>query len=270
MDKNDTKTVSNKIPAQSEANANAPLKTSATVESREGGKITDSKNTFPELAIIAKDIHKYYFEAEKQLEVLKGINLEIERGEIVALVGPSGAGKSTLLHILGLMEKPSSGELTVLGWQTQNLKENDQDNLRNKYIGFLFQFHYLLPELTVLENTALPLRIAGIEKMEAEGRAADLLVSLGLKDRMTHLPQEISGGEQQRTALARALANQPALLLCDEPTGNLDLERGEEIRDLIWRTARAHHATVLIATHNPDIANKADKIVRIADGKIVL
>lgn len=244
------------------------VKTLAITENRKSGKIVNSKNNMPRLAIATQSIRKIYFEGEKELEVLKGINLEIENGEIVAIVGPSGAGKSTLLHIVGLMETASSGNLTVLGWNIKEIEENEKDILRSKYIGFLFQFHYLLPELTVLENVALPLRILGIKKRESEEKAAGLLESVGLKERLKHLPSEISGGEQQRTALARALANQPALLLCDEPTGNLDLEHGEEIRDLIWRAARARHATVLIVTHNLDIAKKADRIVRIVDGKI--
>ncbi len=149
------------------------------------------------------------------------------------------------------------------------MSDQEKDVLRNKYIGFLFQFHYLLGELTLLENAALPMRIHGMNPREAEDRAMELLNSVGLKDRVTHYPSEVSGGEQQRAALARALANEPALLLCDEPTGNLDLERGEEVRDLIWRTDRARHSTVLIATHNPDIAKKADRILRIADGQVV-
>lgn len=244
-------------------------KTIATTENREGGKVTDSKKNLPEFAVSARAIQKFYFEGEKELEVLKGIHLEIKTGEIVAVVGPSGAGKSTLLHIIGLMENVSAGELSVLGWKIQEVREEEKDILRRKYIGFLFQFHHLLPELTVLENAALPLRIAGVKKREAEEQAAELLESVGLKERRTHLPSEISGGEQQRAALARALANEPALLLCDEPTGNLDLERGEEIRDLIWRAARARHSTVLIATHNPEIAKKADRIIRIVNGRVV-
>ena len=219
--------------------------------------------------VTAKDIRKSYREGEKELEVLKGIDLEIENGEIVAVVGPSGAGKSTLLHLVGLMDVSSSGQLNVLGWDVNQVKEKDKDVLRNKYIGFLFQFHYLLPELTLLENAALPLRIAGQKSSESSARAEELLKSVGLAERLHHLPSQVSGGEQQRAALARAMVNRPALLICDEPTGNLDLERGEEVRDLIWRVARAQHATVLVATHNPDIARSADRILKIVDGKVV-
>lgn len=254
-----------KTPA---AKKDAPFKALLAAESREGGKITDSKKNMPEFSITARNLKKSYREGPKELEVLKGLDLQIQTGEIAAIVGPSGAGKSTLLHVIGLMDQISSGELNVLGFDTARVQEQERDALRNKYIGFMFQFHHLLPELTVLENAALPLRIQGRDKAYAEEKAAELLASIGLQDRGSHFPSEISGGEQQRTALARALIHHPSILLCDEPTGNLDLERGEEIRDLIWRTARARHTTVLIATHNPDIAQKADRIVRIADGKI--
>lgn len=237
-------------------------------ESREGGRIFEKQQNFPETAIIAKEIRKTFFEGEKDLEVLKGIDLEIRLGEIIAVVGPSGAGKSTLLHILGLMDHASSKELNILGWDINNVKETRKDIIRNKYIGFLFQFHYLLSELTLLENVALPQRILGVSKIEAENRASELLGSVGLKERISHYPSEVSGGEQQRAALARAMINHPAILICDEPTGNLDLERGEEIRDLIWRIARAQHSTVIVATHNLDIAKNADRTIRIVDGKV--
>ena len=247
----------------------APFKASITVESRQGGKVTESQRNMPLHAVIAKGLRKTYSEGDRELQVLKGINLEIETGEIAALVGPSGAGKSTLLNLFGLMDHFSGGELTVLGWETGNLKEKEKDGLRNKYIGFMFQFHHLLPELTLLENAALPLRIAGLNEKQAGGRAEELLSSLGLKERLGHLPSQVSGGEQQRTALARAMINRPGIRLCDEPKGNLVVEMGEEIRDLIWKTARSEHSTVLIATHNPDIAKSADRIIRIVDGNIV-
>lgn len=228
-----------------------------------------SKNNLQEPSIIAREIRKSYFEGQKKLEVLKGIDLEIRNEEIVALTGPSGAGKSTLLHLIGLMDKTSSGDLILLNRKIQDLKDKEKDLLRNQSIGFLFQFHYLLSELTVLENVALPLRILGKKRSEAQEVAAQLLESIGLKERISHFPSEISGGEQQRTALARALVNQPIILLCDEPTGNLDLETGEKVRDLIWRVARAKHTTVLIATHNMEIAQKADRIIQIIDGQII-
>ena len=243
-----------------EQKTNDDFKITLTAESRGGGRVTDSKTNLPEFAVIAAQLRKTYFQGDRELQVLRGMDFEIKNGEIVAVVGPSGAGKSTLLHSVGLMETLTSGNLTVLGWEINNVSDPEKDVLRNKYIGFLFQFHYLLGELTLLENAALPMRIHGMNPREAEDRATELLNSVGLKDRVTHYPSEVSGGEQQRIALARALANEPALLLCDAPTGNLDLERGEEVRDLISRTARARHSTVMIATHNPDIAKKADRI----------
>lgn len=245
------------------------FKSTATIESREGGNIIESKRNMPDFAVTAQEIRKSYSEGDKEIEVLKGINLEIKMGEIVAIVGPSGAGKSTLLHSLGLMESITSGDLTVLGFKIQDTHESEKDTLRNRYIGFLFQFHHLLPELSLLENVALPLRIARTPEAESMKAAEELLNSVGLSKRVSHLPSQVSGGEQQRAALARAMVHHPALLLCDEPTGNLDLERGEEVRDLIWRIARARHSTVLIATHNLDIAGSADRIIRILDGKIV-
>ena len=221
-------------------------------------------------AIWARGIHKSYSEANQELQVLKGIDLMIEQGEIVAVMGPSGAGKSTLLHILGLMDSATSGELDLLGLETQTLGEKQKDEIRNKKIAFLFQFHHLLPELTLLENASLPLRIQGLAEKESRKRAEDLLASVGLKDRLHHIPSRVSGGEQQRTALARAMVTRPAILICDEPTGNLDLERGKDVRDLIWRVARAENSTVVIATHNPDIAKSADRVARIAGGTILM
>lgn len=237
-------------------------------ESRVAGRIPESQRDRPEFAVIAHDIRKIYKDGEKEVEVLKGIDLEIRNGEIVSLMGPSGAGKSTLLHIIGLMETPSSGHLSILGWDAKSIGEKDKDQLRNKYIGFLFQFHYLLPELTLLENAALPAKILGLHEEEAQEKATLLLEAVGLKDRMSHLPSEVSGGEQQRAALARAMVNHPAILLCDEPTGNLDLERGEEVRDLIWRIARSQHSTVILTTHNPDVARSADRILKVVDGRL--
>jgi lipoprotein-releasing system ATP-binding protein len=237
-------------------------------QAKQGGRILKTRMKFPESAIVTHQIRKSFWEGDKELEVLKGITLNIKVGEIIALMGPSGAGKSTLLHILGLMETVTSGELQILGYNIKEIQETQKDIIRNKHIGFLFQFHYLLPELTLLENVALPLRIQRVVNAQALEQATQLLISVGLKERMSHYPSEISGGEQQRAALARAMVNQPVILICDEPTGNLDLERGEEIRDLIWRVARSQHSTVLIATHNPEIAKKADRMIKMVDGQM--
>ncbi len=221
-----------------------------------------------DLALAAKSLRKTYSDGVTDLEVLKGIDLEIRKGETVALMGPSGAGKSTLLHILGLMDQPSGGELSVMGQDAKLLSEKGKDQLRNRQVGFLFQFHYLLPGLTLLENAALPLKIGGKSNAESLKEAAEILSAVGLSHRMHHIPSRVSGGEQQRAALARALVNKPNILICDEPTGNLDLERGREIQKLIWELAKAHGSAVIVATHNLELAESADRILRITDGKI--
>ncbi len=221
-----------------------------------------------ELAISAKDLKKTYTDGTNSLEVLKGIDLEIKQGEIAALTGPSGAGKSTLLHILGLMDQATSGTLNVFGQDPSGLEEPEKDLIRNRKVGFLFQFHYLLPSMTLLENAALPLRIAGTSAKESMEKAAVILSEVGLSQRVHHLPSRVSGGEQQRAALARAMISRPKLLICDEPTGNLDLERGEEIRQLIWNLARKENSAVIVATHNLDLAKSADRIIKIVDGRI--
>lgn len=236
--------------------------------SRNSGRRFNSEHDLPEFAVQSDGLSKSFQEANRNLEVLKGLNLSIRTGEIVAIMGPSGAGKSTLLHVLGLMESMSSGVLTLLGWDVAGLSDQEKDLLRNRYIGFMFQFHYLLPELTVLDNVLLPLRIAGKSGAEILDQSKELLAAVGLSERLDHFPSEISGGEQQRAALARAMVHLPKILICDEPTGNLDLERGEEVRELIWRVARAHSTTVLIATHNPEIAATADRTISIVNGQI--
>ena len=221
-----------------------------------------------EIVVRALELTKTYLDEAQNLEVLKGINLEIREGETVALMGPSGAGKSTLLHILGLMDSGTSGGLEILGKNARQMTEREKDSIRNRHVGFLFQFHYLLPDLSLLENAALPLRIAGKSAAEAKKAASDILKSVGLEPRQHHLPSRVSGGEQHRAALARSMAGHPRLLICDEPTGNLDLERGEEIRNLIWKMAGQEGTAVILATHNPDLARAADRIVRIVDGRI--
>lgn len=221
-----------------------------------------------ETVVRAQGLTKTYSDEVQNLEVLKGIDLEIRKGETVALMGPSGAGKSTLLHILGLMDSGTSGELEVLGRDARHLSDQEKDAVRNREVGFLFQFHYLLPGLSLLENAALPLRIMGMSASDASKEAAGILESVGLGPRLHHLPSRVSGGEQQRAALARAMVYHPRLLICDEPTGNLDLERGEEVRELIWKMARQEGTAVIVATHNPDLARSADRTVRIVDGRI--
>jgi lipoprotein-releasing system ATP-binding protein len=200
--------------------------------------------------------------------VLHGIDLTLRKGEIVAILGPSGAGKSTLLHLLGLMEQPSSGTLRIQGDEVQHLSTVERARLRNESIGFLFQFHHLLAELTVLENTMLPQRIQGISEHAAAIKATTLLTALGLSAHLEKRPATLSGGEQQRVSLARALINEPALILADEPTGNLDKETGEKVLQMLWEESRRRNAATVIVTHQEDIAQRADRWIRLRDGKI--
>lgn len=221
-----------------------------------------------EPVLTAENVTKSFDQAGQPVEILHGIDLKLVEGEIVAIVGPSGAGKSTLLHLLGLMEAPTSGTLKIQGVEVQSLSPKALARLRNEYIGFLFQFHHLLPELTVLENAMLPQRIQGISEREAAAQAAMLLDTIGLREHFYKRPMQLSGGEQQRAALARALVNEPALVLADEPTGNLDRETGEVILKLLWEEVRQRNATAVIVTHQEDIAARADRCIRLRDGRI--
>ena len=214
--------------------------------------------------IIVKDIHKSY----GALKVLKGISLSISSGEIVSIVGASGAGKSTLLHIIGTLDRPDSGLLQIAGKETESLSDRKLSAFRNKNIGFVFQFHHLLPEFTALENVCIPAFIAGVGKREAENRAKKLLISLGLALRMEHKPSALSGGEQQRIAVARALINQPAVVLADEPSGNLDSINAKELHKLFFRLREEFNQTFVIVTHNEELAEMADRRLIIKDGII--
>ena len=204
-----------------------------------------------------------------QLQVLKGANLSIQRGEIVALVGPSGSGKSTLLQIAGLLEKPDGGEVYISGEASSKQNDDRRTELRRKHLGFVYQYHHLLPEFSALENIAIPQIIAGLTKTVAKERARQLLDTLGLGPRSTHRPAELSGGEQQRVAIGRALANAPDLLLADEPTGNLDPETADDVFNMLLNLTRQAGLTALIATHNPDLAKRMDRIVRVQDGHLI-
>lgn len=218
--------------------------------------------------LTARGLVKRFPQGEREVEILHGLDLDLHEGEIVAVLGPSGAGKSTLLHLLGLMEKPSAGVLEIQGTEVQNLSPKERARLRNEYIGFLFQFHHLLPELTVLENVMLPQRIQGVGEREAAAQAAMLLDTIGLRAHLYKRPMTLSGGEQQRVALARALVNEPGLILADEPTGNLDKETGEDVLKLLWEESRRRNAAAIIVTHQEDIAQRADRWIRICDGRI--
>ncbi len=204
-----------------------------------------------------------------QIDVFDGVDLTLKRGELVALVAPSGAGKSTLLHIAGLLDNPSAGEIEITGQKIGDMNDKTRTSIRRDKIGFAYQFHHLLPEFSALENVMMPQRAASVQIDEAESRAEELLTSVGLKERMHHRPAELSGGEQQRTAVCRALANKPDLLLADEPTGNLDPETSAHVFEILLGLARNTGLTALVATHNHDLAEKMDRIVRLEDGKIV-
>jgi lipoprotein-releasing system ATP-binding protein len=203
------------------------------------------------------------------LEVLKGITINVAKGEVVSIVGASGAGKTTLLQILGTLDTPSYGELVISDQTVSNLSRTALANFRNKHIGFVFQFHRLLPEFTALENVMMPAWIAGVKDAVAEKRGKELLSELGLADREMHLPSELSGGEQQRVAVARSLMNKPDVLLADEPSGNLDSENAGVLHDLFFELRDKLGLTVIIVTHNEDLAARADRTLRMADGVIV-
>lgn len=223
----------------------------------------------PDLALRLDDVHMRFTQGARDLHVLQGASLDIAAGEVVALVGPSGSGKSTLLHIAGLLEKPQSGAIVVSGQDAADADDKARTALRLQHIGFVYQFHNLLPEFTALENVAMPLRLTGQAKSTAMQQADALLSKLGLGDRLAHMPSQLSGGEQQRVAIARALANHPALVLADEPTGSLDGQAGDTVAALLLDEARARHMAVLLATHDMDLAARADRIVRLKGGKII-
>ncbi|MBI3008901.1 MAG: ABC transporter ATP-binding protein [Candidatus Omnitrophica bacterium] len=212
------------------------------------------------------ELHKVYRNGEAELHVLKGIDLTIEKGRIISIVGPSGAGKSTLLHLLGGLDVPTSGEVILKGMDLYKLDDEKRAKVRNEMLGFVFQFYHLLPEFTALENVVLPVLIKGMPKKGASNYEKKLLQDVGLGERLNHKPSELSGGEHQRVAIARALVNEPEIVFCDEPTGNLDSKTGSEIQELLWRINREKGETLIIVTHDEKIARQADRIIHIEDG----
>ncbi len=215
--------------------------------------------------IIGKQIEKQF----NELKILKGVDLEIKQGEVVSIVGSSGAGKTTLLTILGTLDRPSSGELLIDNQSVFNLNDTKLAAFRNQNIGFVFQFHQLLPEFNALENVCIPALIGKKNKKEAELKAIELLDLLNLKDRLTHKPSELSGGEQQRVAVARALINQPKVIFADEPSGNLDSKNAKELHELFFKLRDNFNQTFIIVTHNNELALMADRKLEMKDGKIV-
>jgi len=222
-----------------------------------------------EPALGMEGIRRTFVQGGSRLEVLKGVSLGVEPGEIVALVGPSGSGKSTLLQIAGLLEPPDEGQILVAGENCGKMSDDGRTRVRRQALGFVYQFHHLLPEFSAQENVMLPQMIAGKSRGEARERAKSLLGRLGLGERLTHRPARLSGGEQQRVAIARALANAPKMLLADEPTGNLDSHTADQVFALLMEVVREQGAAALIATHNPDLASRMDRVVRLADGVLV-
>ena len=210
-----------------------------------------------------------FVQGGETIAVLRGVDLAIQPGEIVALLGPSGSGKSTLLQAVGLLEGGFGGRIEIGGVDASALSGDERTGLRRDAIGFVYQFHHLLPDFSAAENVVLPQLVAGVERGVAEGRARELLVQLGLGARLTHRPSQLSGGEQQRVAVARALANRPALVLADEPTGNLDEATAEKVLDAFLALVRGNGSAALIATHNERLAARMDRVVRLAEGDIV-
>lgn len=221
-----------------------------------------------ETLISAKNLNKTFSMSGRDLHVLKDVSLEINKGEMTALMGPSGVGKSTLLHILGALDRPSSGEVLYEEQNVFNLKNDDLAGFRSRAIGFVFQFHHLLPEFNTLENIIMPALIAGIDSGDARKKAELFLNDVGLADRSLHKPGELSGGEQQRVAVARALMLDPKVVLADEPTGNLDTQTGEELFNLL-KEFNKKGVTFIIVTHNEDLASQCEKIISMKDGRII-
>jgi lipoprotein-releasing system ATP-binding protein len=224
-----------------------------------------SENTTP---LSLKNVQRSFVQGERRLEVLRGASLDLQAGQTVALVGPSGSGKSTLLHIAGLLEKPDKGDVIVDGKPTGTLPDRDRTGLRRRFLGFVYQYHHLLPEFSAVENVMLPQMLSGLGRREARKRSLDLLAMVRLSERADHRPGRLSGGEQQRVAIARAVANAPRVLLADEPTGNLDAETAETVFRQLLILVKETGMAALIATHNPELAARMDRTVTLKDGNL--
>ncbi len=215
-----------------------------------------------------KNIRKSFLQGEETFDILSDVNLEIKEAEIIALIGPSGSGKTTMLQICGLLDKPTSGTVNLVGSDCSNISDAEATLHRRNSLGFIYQFHHLLPEFTALENVVIPQMISGVSKAQANENAKSMLEQLGLGHRLNNIPAELSGGEQQRVAIARALINKPKLILADEPTGNLDPHNSEKVFQLLLNEVRNKKVSAIIVTHNLEIAKKTDRILTIRDGKI--
>jgi lipoprotein-releasing system ATP-binding protein len=215
-----------------------------------------------------RNVARNFEQGGEVIEVLRGVNLDVMPGEIVALLGPSGSGKSTMLQAVGLLEGGFSGMISMAGVDASNVSSAERTTLRRDHLGFIYQFHHLLPDFTALENVVIPQLLIGKTRAEAEKRASELLTSLGMGHRLTHRPSQLSGGEQQRLAVARALANSPKLVLADEPTGNLDEKTSEKVFEQFIELVRGHGSAALVATHNERLAARMDRVVRLHEGRL--
>lgn len=216
--------------------------------------------------VALRDLHRSFEQGGQRIDVLRGVNLDIMPGEIVALLGPSGSGKSTMLQAVGLLEGGFEGSIAIAGEAAENLASDQRTRIRREHLGFVYQFHHLLPDFNATENVMMPQMVAGVDKITAHERAESLLSSLGLGHRLTHRPSQLSGGEQQRVAVARALANRPTLVLADEPTGNLDEATADTVLGQLLELVRGEGSAAVIATHNERLAEKMDRVVRLHDG----
>lgn len=220
------------------------------------------------IVLECKNVHKEYVDADKTVKVLAGVELKIPRGEQVAIMGRSGSGKTTLLQVLGSLDSPTRGDVVINGQNLKHLGESDKGRLRNQSLGFIYQFHHLLPEFSALENVAMPLLIAEVEPKEASNRAKELLDLVGLKERLHHRPSELSGGERQRVAIARALVNHPDCVLADEPTGNLDDETAEQVFEVMRSLNKTFKTSIIVVTHDSNLAAKLDRTLLLHGGRL--
>lgn len=229
-----------------------------------------SNNHAGEVVVEAQDLSRTYHMGEVEVPALRGVTLQIQRGEVVSIMGPSGSGKSTLMNILGCLDRPTSGSYWLDGMEVARMNDNQLAEVRGRKVGFIFQSFNLLPRVTALDNVELPLRYTGASAKQRHIQAKEALEAVGLKDRVNHRPNELSGGQQQRVAIARALVNHPSIVMADEPTGNLDSKAGKEIMELLLKINQEQGVTLIIVTHDPEIAKQTQRVIMIRDGQVAL